>query len=667
MSPTVMLTLLFAALAMFSWSASRRWHLLQVGRPVEGALDHPGARLRGTWRYAFRQEKMDYYNPAGVAHKFIFAGFVVLLVRTLVLWGRGFYAPFNMWVLGPAQPLGEIYEFVKDCMATLVIAGTVVFFYYRLVVKPRRMALSLEGLLILLIIFTMMIADMTYDGATLVLGSEQRSLCEVPVHAATASQCAAIATITAPLGAERWQGEWTLWPGPAGSLFAVAMHALSPGALTLLARAGFWTHATLVLLFLNLLPHSKHFHVITSIPNVFLRSLRPAGRLAPMAESAEKLMEKVGAAGESADPLASPIGVARIEHFTWKALLDFYTCTECGRCSDNCPAHRTGKILSPKHMTLALRDHLYSREEEFVSLAPKRGGPPPRAGGDAPSGSTASSAPASAHDAPNAAGAGEDGDARGAHAGEPAPAGEHDAAAPRPIDLVPEVIHPDVLWACTTCRACEDQCPVLISYVDKIIDMRRSLVMVRGEFPHELGRPFQGIESNGNPWNLPRMDRSAWSDGLDVPTMQSHPTAPVLFWVGCAASYDERAKKIARATAKLLRAANVDFAILGREESCTGDPARRAGNEFLFAMLAEANAAVINGYREAGGARTVVTTCPHCFNTLKNEYPDFGLRIEVVHHTDYLLGLLAEGRLVPHNPVSGRVVYHDSCYLGRYN
>jgi Fe-S oxidoreductase len=637
MSPTAMLTLIFAALAMFAWSASRRWQLLLVGRPAGEALDHLGARLRGTWRFAFRQEKMDYYNPAGIAHKFIFAGFVVLLVRSLLLWGRGFYAPFNMWVLGPAQPLGQLYEFAKDFFATLVIAGTLVFFYYRVFVKPRRMALSFEGLLILIIIFTMMIADMTYDGASLVIASQKGALCGVPLHTAAAGRCAAMETITAPLDGEQWTGEWSPWPAPAGSLLAMAFHTLSPGALVLLARAGFWTHSTLVLLFLNLLPHSKHFHVITSIPNIFLRSLRPAGRLAPMAENAEKLMEKVGAAGESPDPLAHPIGVARIEHFTWKALLDFYTCTECGRCSDNCPAHRTGKILSPKHLTLALRDHLYGREEEFISHSEKR---PPRGGESNPSEASAQS------NGPPAA------DANGA---------------PTPINLVSEVIHPDVLWACTSCRACEEQCPVLISYVDKIIDMRRSLVMVRGEFPHELAKPFQGMESNGNPWNLSRMDRSAWTDGLDVPTMKDRPLAPVLFWVGCAASYDDRAKKIARSTAALLKAAGVDFAILGQEENCTGDPARRAGNEFLFAMLAEGNAATINGYKEGGGVRTVVTTCPHCFNTLKNEYPDFGLKVEVVHHTDFLLGLVAEGKLVPRNAVEGRVVYHDSCYLGRYN
>ncbi|HEY6460578.1 MAG TPA: (Fe-S)-binding protein, partial [Polyangiaceae bacterium] len=418
-----------------------------------------------------------------------------------------------------------------------------------------------------------------------------------------------------PLGGEHFDGTWSPWPAPAGSFFALLFHTLSPGALIVLARTGFWTHVSLVLLFLNLLPHSKHFHVITAIPNVFARSLRPAGRLEPMAENAEKLMEAFGTAAEAPDPIALPLGAARIEHFSWKAILDFYTCTECGRCSDNCPAHNTGKILSPKHLTLALRDHLYGREDEIVHRAEKDGKPAPL----------------------------------------------------KPVNLVSDVIHPDVLWACTTCRACEEQCPVLISYVDKIVDMRRNLVMVRSEFPHELGRPFQGMESNGNPWNLSRMDRAAWSDGLGIPTMSEKPTAEVLYWVGCAASYDDRAKKIARATAKLLKQAGVDFAILGQEESCTGDPARRAGNEMLFATLAEGNAATLNGYKDQGGMKTVVTACPHCFNTLKNEYPDFGAKLEVVHHTDFLLGLLAEGKLTPVNPVEGRVVYHDSCYLGRYN
>jgi Fe-S oxidoreductase len=621
-----MTTLLIVAWGAFAWTMSTRLRLLATGRG-ERRFDHLATRLRGTWTFAFRQEKMDYYNPAGWAHRLIFIGFVVLLLRTLMLWARGFDPAFNLWVLAPAEPLGAAYEFAKDCVATLVLCGTLVFFYYRLVVKPKRMALSGEGLLILVIIATMMIADMVYDGAALVLHAKSASFCMPRMRIAHPATCDAVARITAPIAGEIWDGQWAAWPSPAGSLFGTLFFGMPAQALVWIARAGFWTHSTLVLLFLNLLPRSKHFHVITAIPNVFLRSLQPAGRLTPMAESAEKLMEKVGAAAETGDPLAQPIGIARVEHFTWKAILDFYTCTECGRCSDNCPAYRTGKVLSPKHFTLDLRDHLYGREKELIGSA---------------TGSATASVTGSAPTSSGAAGI-------------------------APIDLVPNVIVPEVLWACTTCRACEEQCPVLISYVDKIVDMRRSLVLVKGEFPHELAKPFQGMESNGNPWNLARSSRPEWAEGLDVATMAERPRASVLFWVGCAASYDDRAKRIARATAKLLKQGGVDFAILGQEETCTGDPARRAGNEFLFSVLAEGNAATISGYRAQGGVRTVVTTCPHCFNTLKNEYPDFGLRVDVVHHTDFLLGLVAEGRLVPRNPVQGRVAYHDSCYLGRYN
>jgi Fe-S oxidoreductase len=648
MSPTAMLTLMFAAFAMFAWSASRRWQLIKIGRPAS-RLDHLDTRLRGTWRYAFRQEKMDYYNPAGLAHKFIFFGFIVLQIRTLVLWGRGYYAPFDLFVLNPTTALGQGYEFLKDIMGALVVGGTLVFFYYRLVVKPKRMSLSFEGIIILLIIATMMIADMTYDGASLVLGSKAGAFCGGAAHPGSGAQCSAVSTILAPIGDEAWQGAWSAFPAPMGSLFAAMFAGLSPAVLIWVARAGYWTHATLPLIFLNLLPHSKHFHIITAIPNVFLRSLTPAGRLEPMAENAEKLMETVGAAGEATDPLALPVGVARIEHFSWKSILDFYTCTECGRCSDNCPAHRTGKVLSPKHLTLALRDHLYGREQELIHRGDNGAAKTPSGDGA----TTDGGAPVEASP-PVEGTAASNGDS-----------GANGAIAP--MNLVPDVVNPDVLWACTSCRACEEQCPVLISYVDKIIDMRRNLVMVKGEFPHELAKPFQGMETNGNPWNLSRMDRSGWAEGLGIPTMAENPKTPVLYWVGCAASYDDRAKKIARATARLLKQAGVDFAILGQEESCTGDPARRAGNEFLFAMLAEGNAGTINGYKEQGGVRTIVTTCPHCFNTLKNEYPDFGLKVEVVHHTDYLLGLVAEGKLVPTKPVEGRVVYHDSCYLGRYN
>jgi Fe-S oxidoreductase len=700
MNPSAMLTILVAAIAAFAWSANRRWQLLKVGRP-DDRLDRLADRFVSTWRYAFKQEKMDYYNPAGIAHKAIFLGFGVLLLRSLILWGRGFSPAFNFWWFAPWQPLGQLYEFLKDTFAVLVLAGVSVFFYYRIINPQKRMTLHFEGILILLIIATMMLADMTYDGASLALAGHRALFCggaaaaaagegggaEAAKLVASPDQCAAIATILAPYSPTAHAG-FALYPSPAGSFFSSMFANLQAGTLIFLAHAGFWTHSTLVLLFLNLLPHSKHFHIITAIPNVFTRDLHPPGRLAPMAANAEQLAELVGAAGDSPDPLSLPVGVARIEHFTWKAILDFYTCTECGRCSDNCPAHRTGKILSPKHLTLDLRDHLYHREREFIERA---GGPKASNGVDAHAHGPADGHGSAGHGAGNGHGHGQGqghgGDHDDAHAegdghddhdhDDHDGHGHHEPVYPdnpviqppvlsRPVNLS-DIIHPDVLWGCTTCRACEEQCPVLISYVDKIVDMRRNLVMIKGELPAELQKALTAIEVNGNPWNLSRMDRANWAEGLGIPTLAEFPKAPVLYWVGCAASYDDRAKKIARATARLMKAAGVEFAILAQEENCTGDPARRAGNEFLFATLAEANAATLNGYKEQGGVRQVVTTCPHCFNTLKNEYPDFGCKLEVIHHTDFLLGLLSEKKLNPRKPVNGKVVYHDSCYLGRYN
>jgi Fe-S oxidoreductase len=291
---------------------------------------------------------------------------------------------------------------------------------------------------------------------------------------------------------------------------------------------------------------------------------------------------------------------------------------------------------------------LYGRQAEFLALGPSN-----------------------VHQTATPAPSEPSGESESDGAAPPAAAAANKTGAPppayKPIDLVPNVIHEDVLWACTTCRACEEQCPVNITYVDKIVQMRRNLVVIKGEFPSQLGKPFEGMESNGNPWNLASVDRASWTEGLDIKTCAEKPDAEVLYWVGCAVSYDDRAKKIARSTAQLLILAGVDFAILAEEETCTGDPARRAGNEYLFSMLAETNAATLNGYKEKGGVRRIITTCPHCFNTLSKEYPDFGAKFEVVHHTDFMMELLATKKIQPTKPVRARVAYHDSCYLGRYN
>lgn len=602
---------------LFAWSAHRRWILLMVGAPTwESRFDQVVERLKAVAVFAFFQKKMRYYLWAGIAHNLIFVGFGVLLLRTLVLWGRGFDPEFNFWILTPESILGQLYAFLKDIFAILVLLGVSVFVYYRVIRPQKRMALGVEGLVILGIMATMMLSDMLYDGAATVLNVNYQSFCG---SSGGTDQCVTARTIIAPFGAPASIVEWHFFPEPGGSFFSLLLADTGLSQLVLLSQVGFWTHASLVLIFLNILPYSKHFHIITAIPNVYLGDQSAPGRLRPMAKNTEALLEQVEAATEDEETKGPPrIGYSHIEHFSWKDVLDFYTCTECGRCSDNCPATLTGKKLSPKHLTLALRDELYSHQDEVAERA--------RKGGD-----------------------------------------EVAKGLLKTRALVPEVVDPDVLWACTTCRACEEQCPVNITYVDKIVQMRRHLVTILGEFPAELSKPFEGMETNGNPWNLSRLDRAKWTEGLDIPLAADHPGAKVLYWVGCAASYDDRAKKIARATALLLKTAGVDFAILGEEESCTGDPARRAGNEYLFSMLAEANIETLSSYQEQGGVQTIVSTCPHCFNTLKNEYPDFGKSFEVVHHTDFLMGLLAEKKLKPTQPVKAKVAYHDSCYLGRYN
>lgn len=547
------------------------------------------------------QIKMPKYRLAGVAHIAIFIGFATLILRSMILVGRGYDESFTLWVLDPesADPLiafmGRSYNHLKDLVVLAVLFGVGVFARFRLKDKLKRLAYGWHAWGVLGVIATMMLADVLYDG-----GSQlSRAL---TVHASDSSVDV---------------GAWVLHHGmSAGETLgafvgrALAVVISDPSTARTVGLVGFWTHVFLVFAFLNYLPYGKHFHVITALPNVLTRDLGPAGRLPPMAESADALVEKLGVAMELPDPAAAPIGLGRMEHFSWKAMLDFYTCTECGRCSENCPAHQTGKLLSPKHLTIDLRDHLYEHQSEATTRAA----------------------------------VGED-------------------KALYPLNVVPDIIHPDVVWACTTCRACEEQCPVMISYVDKIVGMRRNLVMVRGEFPAELQKTFQALEVNGNPWNLTRMDRADWAEGLDVTLMRDKPDAAVLYWVGCAASYDDRAKKIARATVKLFKQAGVDFAILGSEETCTGDPARRAGNEHLYMVLAEQNVATLNQY----APRKIVTTCPHCFNSLLNEYPDLGGHYEVVHHTDFLLGLLTEGKLKATKGVKAKVAYHDSCYLGRYN
>jgi Fe-S oxidoreductase/nitrate reductase gamma subunit len=311
------------------------------------------------------------------------------------------------------------------------------------------------------------------------------------------------------------------------------------------------------------------------------------------------------------DEEAESFGVSKIEDFTWKQLMDLDACTQCGRCQDQCPAYLTEKPLSPKKLILDLGDHLHTTAPRLLSSA-------------------SASQPTNGHSV-----------------------------------LVSEIIEEETLWACTTCRACMEHCPVYVEHVDKIIDMRRYQVLMESRFPEELMVAFRGLEKNSNPWGLGYNSRADWIEELDIPIMAEcqEEDLDFLFYVGCIRSFDDRNKKVALAFAKILQFLGVRFAILGMEEGCCGDPARRVGNEYLYQMLAQTNIENFNKYK----IKKILTTCPHCFNTLKNEYPQLGFEAEVFHHTSFLFEKIQKGQIRLEHPLPKKLTYHDPCYLGRYN
>jgi Fe-S oxidoreductase len=381
--------------------------------------------------------------------------------------------------------------------------------------------------------------------------------------------------------------------GPVSDWLAGFADGVGTATLERAERAFVWLHMLLVLAFLAYLPGSKHLHIVTAAPNVWLAKAGPGGRLEPLRIDLEGPEEDLRFGAEVATDL------------TRKQTLDLFSCTECGRCQDVCPAWATGKPLSPKLLIMGLRDHVVAEG-----------------------------------------------------------AGGIDGAEVTLQPLVPNAVTDEVVWDCVTCGACVRECPVDIEHVDTIVDLRRHLVMAESRFPTEAGALLRGVEGPGeNPWSQPASARMDWAAGLDVRVLAPGDPAPeVLFWVGCAGAFDERAREATRSTVRLLQAAGLDVAVLGTRESCTGDPARRMGHEFLFQSLAERNVSTLN----EAGVTTIVASCAHCFNTLANEYPDYGGTYEVVHHSELLARLVREGRLHPSRD-SVAVTYHDACYLGRHN
>lgn len=402
---------------------------------------------------------------------------------------------------------------------------------------------------------------------------------------------------------------------PISSLLATPFVGwMSPTVGMVLFYLFWWMHALVVFSFMVYVPQSKHFHLIVAPLNVFLKRQQPPGKLSTLNFEDETVEE---------------YGVGKIEDFTQKQLIDLYACVECGRCTNSCPASGTGKMLSPMDLLVKMRDHLTAKGAAITSSSPWAPGLFAFGNTDQAALEMAASDTAS------------------------------------PAQLIGDVITEQELWACTSCRNCEDQCPVMNEHVDKIIDMRRYLVMTEGKVHAEATRTFQNIERQGNPWGISRKERANWKDQAEVPvpTVKEEKEFEYLFFVGSMGSYDNRSQKIVRTLVKLLNHAGVKFAILGNKEKNSGDTVRRMGNEFLFQQLAMENIELFQKH----DVQKVITIDPHAYNSFKNEYPDLGLTAQIYHHTEVLAELIREGRIKPTLEVKERITYHDSCYLGRYN
>ncbi|MGH0795840.1 heterodisulfide reductase-related iron-sulfur binding cluster [Bacillus mycoides] len=573
---------------LFVYLIRTRMAYIQLGKKIE--FDR---RFKERWDLlkvnVFGQKKLLKDKKSGIIHVMFFYGFILVQFGAIDFVWKGL-APGSHLPLGPLYPA---FTFFQEIVTLVILIAVFWAFHRRYIEKLVRLKRNFKSGLVLIFIGGLMISVLLGNGMGII-----------------------------------WNGEELSWSEPIASAIAYVFSGLNETVAISVFYFSWWVHLLILLTFLVYVPQSKHAHLIAGPVNVFFGRLSNPGKL-----------EKI----DFEDETQETFGVGKIEDFRQNQLIDLYSCVECGRCTNMCPATGTGKMLSPMDLILKLRDHLTDKGAAVTSKAPWV----PVVAFNNTQGNQL---------AMMAAGKGQQESAATALAYDPS--------------LIGDVITEEEIWACTTCRNCEDQCPVMNEHVDKIIDLRRYLVLTEGKMDAEAQRAMTNIERQGNPWGLNRKERETWRQGDDevtVPTVKEKSKAgeefEYLFWVGSMGSYDNRSQKIAISFAKLMNEAGISFAILGNKEKNSGDTPRRLGNEFVFQEMATKN---IEEFEKAG-VKKIVTIDPHAYNTFKNEYPDFGLQAEVYHHTELLAQWVKEGRLKPVHSIEETVTYHDSCYLGRYN
>jgi Fe-S oxidoreductase len=614
----VSLAIAAVGIALFVKAIRQIIATVKIGQPTVGRTDNRGARWANMLKETLGHTRMLQWSVVGIGHWFVFIGFGLLFFTLLTAFGQLFDAHFALPLIGHFF----LFEWASELFTVLMIIAIIAFIGYR-ASRPKQRERGPSGRFF----GSTMWQGYFVEGVILGVG-----LCIMLLRGAEY----ALGKVAGGEGAryaDAFHFPFTFW---LGELFSGMSASALANFIYLVAMIKIVISFTwMIVLGLNA-TMGVAWHRFTVWFNIWFKrnsdGRTALGPLQPMMVGGAPIdFENIEDLDEDA-----PLGVGKIEDFAWKGILDFTTCTECGRCQSQCPAWNTDKPLSPKLLITNLRDHAYAKAPYLLTDEHDRASLPEPVRAEA------------------------ERELVGATEGDPS------------IPSGGAVIDPDVLWSCTSCGACVQQCPVDIEHVDHIVDMRRYQVLVESNFPNELNQLFKGLENKGNPWNMSPNARMDWAKGLEFEVKQvgvdveDLDEVDWLFWVGCAGAYEDRAKKTTRAVAELLDLAGVSFAVLGDGESCNGDPARRSGNEFVFQQLAMQNAEVLTEVK----AKKVVVTCAHCFNTLKNEYSQFGMELEVMHHTQLLNRLVREGRLTPVSQNGGAkrsITYHDPCYLGRHN